>query len=159
MDEAEARRRLDETGAAIIAGVERCLPTWAERQVDRILDAWGRLAAADRRRVAHEARAAGLAAATRIAGELNTLLASAPEDQRATPLEIVRTAVREPTAVLAAAGVPHVVRDGFDERAWPGDVYGLVPRTLGDLGDAELAPLQLAWGLAKAAVIRGRDRA
>jgi len=159
VDEAEARRRLDETGAAIIAGVERCLPTWAERQVDRILDARGRLAAADRRRVAHEARAAGLAAATRIAGELNTLLASAPEDQRATPLEIVRTAVREPTAVLAAAGVPHVVRDGFDERAWPGDVYGLVPRTLGDLGDAELAPLQLAWGLAKAAVIRGRDRA
>jgi len=34
--------------------------------------------------------------------------------------------------------------------------YGLVPRTLGDLGDPELAPLHLAWGMAKATVIRAR---
>jgi hypothetical protein len=58
--------------------------------------------------------------------------------------------------VLQAAGVPPVVRDDFDERAWPDDVYGLVPRTLGDLGDADLAPLHLAWGMAKAAVLRAR---
>jgi hypothetical protein len=77
-------------------------------------------------------------------------------EQRATPLEIVRSAYREPTAVLRRAGVPEVVRDDFDARAWPDDVYGLVPRTLGDLGDDELAPLHLAWGLAKAKVIRER---
>ena len=63
---------------------------------------------------------------------------------------------REPALVLEAAGVPPVVRDEFDERAWPDDVYGLVPRTLGDLGDPDLGPLHLAWGMAKAAVIRAR---
>jgi hypothetical protein len=57
---------------------------------------------------------------------------------------------------LEAAAIPAVERDGFDERAWPDDRYGLVPRTLGDLGDADLAPLMLAWGMAKAAVLRAR---
>ena len=74
----------------------------------------------------------------------------------ATPLEVVRSAYREPTAVLEAAAIPPVERDSFDERAWPDDQYGLVPRTLGDLGDPDLAPLMLAWGMAKAAVLRAR---
>ena len=99
---------------------------------------------------------AGTAAARRIVDELRALFAVAPEQQQATPLEIVRTAFREPTAVLASAGVPPIVRDEFDERAWPDDVYGLVPRTLGDLGDPDLAPLHLAWGMAKATVVRAR---
>lgn len=87
---------------------------------------------------------------------LTALFALDVEEQRATPLEVVRTAYREPTALLHEAGVPPVVRDAFDERAWPDDDYGLVPRTLGDLGDERLAPLHLAWGLAKAAVVRER---
>ena len=73
-----------------------------------------------------------------------------------TPLEIVRRAYREPTAVLAAAGVAPVERDEFAERAWPDDTYGLVVHGLGDLGDEDLAPLQMAWGLAKAKVLRAR---
>jgi hypothetical protein len=156
VNEPEARRRLDETGAAIVAGVERCLPAWSEQRVDRILDAWGRLDRADRARVTKAGRAAGAVAATRISGELRTLFAAAPAEQQVTPLEVVRTAYREPTAVLAAAGAPPVVRDEFDERAWPADVYGFVPRSLGDLGDEELGPLLLAWGLAKAAIVRPR---
>ncbi len=154
MDEAEARTRLEEAGAAIAAGVERWLPEWSERQVDRILAAWGRIGTTERLAVTRKGREAGRAAAARVAAELRTLLAAAPEDQRATPLEIVRTAYREPTAVLVEAGVPPVVRDAFYERAWPADVYGLVPRTLGDLGDQDLGPLHLAWGIAKATAIR-----
>ena len=68
----------------------------------------------------------------------------------------MRSAYREPTAVLDAAGIPPVERDEFDERAWPDDRYGLVSHDLGDLGDADLAPLQLAWGMAKAKVLRAR---
>jgi hypothetical protein len=49
-----------------------------------------------------------------------------------------------------------VQRDPFDERMLPEDRYDLAPRTLGDLGDPELAPLHLAWGLAKAEVLRSR---
>ena len=82
--------------------------------------------------------------------------AADPTQQRATPLELVRGAVREPTAVLRAAGVPPVVRDDFEERAWPDDRYGLTPRAAGDLGDPELGPMLLAWGLAKSAVVRAR---
>ena len=89
-------------------------------------------------------------------GDLARLLATDPSAQTATPLEIVRSAYREPTAVLAAAGIPPVERDEFDERAWPDDRYGLVISTLGDLGDPDLAPLHFAWGMAKATVLRAR---
>ena len=61
----------------------------------------------------------------------------------------------EPTAVLAAAGMPDVVRDPFEEQAWPDDRFGLVPRTLRDL-DADLAAVHFAWGIAKAALLRAR---
>jgi hypothetical protein len=91
-----------------------------------------------------------------VVAELDALLALDPDAQRTTPLAIVRTAYREPTAILDAAGVPPVRRDPFDERMLPEDRYDLAPRTLGDLGDPELAPLHLAWGLAKAQVLRAR---
>jgi hypothetical protein len=91
-----------------------------------------------------------------VTDELRTLFALDAAAQSATPLEIVRGAMREPTDVLRAAGVPPVVRDAFAERAWPDDRYALVPTTLGDLGDPELGPLQLAWGLAKTKVLRAR---
>jgi hypothetical protein len=157
-DEARALSRLGEMGAAIVAGVERQVPGWVQAQVDRLLDAWGRAPGEARARAEAQSAEAGTAAARRIVDELRALFALDPTQQQATPLEIVRTAYREPTAVLAAAGVPPIVRDEFDERAWPDDVYGLVPRTLGDLGDPDLAPLHLAWGMAKATVIRARRR-
>ena len=155
-DEVRALERLAETAVAIVAAVEAEVPRWARRQVDRLLDAWGRATPEARARAEADAIDAGDAAARRLVAELRMLFDNDPERQRVTPLEIVRSAYREPTRVLAAAGVPAVVRDEFDERAWPDDVYGLVPRTFGDLGDPELAPLHLAWGMAKATVIRGR---
>jgi hypothetical protein len=148
------RWELSEAGTAIIAGVESCLPGWVEREVERILDAWGGLSPDTRERAREEATAAGVAAAQRVSDALAQLLAADPAEQTATPLEIVRTAYREPTELLVALGVPPVVRDEFDERAWPDDRYGLVPRSLGELGDDELAPLHLAWGLAKARAMR-----
>jgi hypothetical protein len=157
--EAAALERLRTTGEAIVAGVEAGIPDWAVAQVQRILDAWGRLDPARRARAESEARDAGGVAARRVVDALRTLLAVDPAEQAATPLEVVRTAVREPTAVLAGIGVPPVVRDEFDERAFPDDRYGLVPRTLGDLGDEALAPLHLVWGVAKAALLRARSQA
>jgi hypothetical protein len=155
-EEARALERLGETGAAIVAGVEVWVPRWVHAQVTRLLDAWGRASPDSRAHAEACATKAGEAAARRVTTALRELFSIAPELQPATPLEIVRTAYREPTAVLAAAGVPAVERDDFDERSWPDDVYGLVPRTLGDLGDPELAPLHLAWGVAKATIVRAR---
>jgi hypothetical protein len=146
---------LAEAGDAIVAGVERELPAWVRRQAERILDAWGRVSGHERANVERAAAVAGGVAARRVVDALRVLFAADVSEQRATPLEIVRTAYREPTAVLAAAGVPPVERDAFDERAWPDDRYGLVPRTLGDLGE-DLAPLQLVWGMAKSRALRAR---
>jgi hypothetical protein len=155
---ARARERLEETSAAIVAGVEAWMPRWVQAQVTRLLDAWARVEPAARASAEALAADAGIAASRRVAAALRELFATPPERQRATPLEIVRSVYREPTEVLAAAGVPPVVRDEFDERSWPDDVYGLVPRTLGELGDPDLGPLQLAWGLAKATVMRARGQ-
>jgi hypothetical protein len=155
-DEQRGLALLQEASAVILAGVERELPGWVERSVDRILDAWGRSGPDERARAERDAVGAGVASAARVVGELRELFALDPAEQRSTPLEIVRRAYREPTAVLAAAGIPPVERDEFAERAWPDDTYGLVVHGLGDLGDEELAPLQMAWGLAKAKVLRAR---
>jgi hypothetical protein len=149
---------LRDTGDAIAAGVVRELPGWVVAQVDRMLDAWGRAEARAREQARAAAPAAGTAAAARIGGELETLLGTDPAEQRSSPLAVVRSAYREPTGLLVTAGVPPVVRDPFDERMLPDDRYDLAPRTLGDLGDPELAPLHLAWGLAKARVLRARPR-
>ncbi len=155
-DGARALAILAEAGDAIVAGVERELPGWARRQVTRILDAWGRTEPDERERTEQAAAVAADRATARVVGELRTLLATEVSAQTATPLEIVRSAYREPTAVLEAVGIPAVERDEFDERMWPDDRYGLVIHTLGDLGDDELAPLHFAWGMAKASVLRSR---
>ena len=147
---------IEASGAAIVAGVERCGPSWVVGSVTRRVDAFGRLDAQERAAAIAEAEAAAAPAVEAVVAALRDLFARDPAEQRTTPLQIVRGLVAAPTAVLEAAGVPGVVRDPFEERAFPDDEYDLVPRTLGDLGDPDLGPLLLAWGLAKAAVLRSR---
>jgi hypothetical protein len=155
MDEGTALVLLGEASEALIEGVRAALPAWAARSADFLLSAWDGLDADRRREVRTAAREAGERAAGRVAGELAELLALDPAEQRATPAEIIRSAVAEPTEVLVAAGMPDVVRDPFDERAWPDDRFGLVPRTLREL-DPDLAAVHFAWGIAKTAVLRAR---
>ena len=107
-------------------------PGWAVANVERLLDAWGGAEPGAVGGGALEAApAAGQAATDAWMESLQVLLQLDPGEQRSTPLEVVRTLYREPTAVLAAAGVPDVVRDPFAERSWPEDRYGLVPRPSG----------------------------
>jgi hypothetical protein len=148
---------LARAGAAIVAGVERCAPGWVVGSVTRIVDAWGRLEPRARERAVAAAETAAAPATDGVVAELRALFALDAAAQRTTPLQIVRRLVAAPTAGLRAAGVPPVERDPFDERAFPDDDYDLAPRTLGDLGDPDLAPLLLAWGLAKASVLRERS--
>jgi hypothetical protein len=161
-EEARALERLEVAGAAIVAGVEAELPAWVLHQVERILEAWGRCDATERARARADAEVAGIRATERVVGALRELFARDPARQRVTPLEIVRTAIREPTAVLTELGVAAVVRDDFEVRAWPHDPYGLVPRALSDLqctegSDRDLGTLQLVWGHALATVLRARS--
>lgn len=156
VDDPELMERLRATGDAILEGVVRELPGWIIRSVDRIIDAWGRLTPAEVDAARDGARAIGPIAAERVQGELRALLGADPADQWSTPLNIVRTAYREPTDLLEHYGIPPVVRDSFDERHAPADLYDLSPRAMADLGDPDLGPVLLAWGIAKAKVLRAR---
>ena len=114
-----------EGSARLIEGIERLGPNWVVARVQFLLDAWGRLDPSDRATALEAARAAGEEGARRVARELRELFALDAADQRATPLEIIRSLRREVTKVLADAGVPHVERDPYDARAFPDDVYDL----------------------------------
>jgi hypothetical protein len=154
----EARRLADlaRVGDEIVVGVQRTLGPWMIACVARILEAWGRSGPDVEARALATAEHEAPTVAGRIADSLSELFAQDPSEQTRTPLEIVRGAIEDPTRILSDAGVPPVERDAFEERTWPEDRYDLLPRTLADLGDPELGPLQLAWGLAKARVLRAR---
>ena len=92
-----------------------------------------------------------------VLGELHDLLHRDVDDQRTNPLSILRSAVRFPTGVLHAAGIPPVERDEFERRAFPADVYGLAPATWRDV-DETLHEPGIVWGAWKAATVLRRRR-
>ena len=104
-----------------------------------------------------EARRAGLAARDDIGPRLRALLDTDPDEQWTNPLSIVRTAVVYPTTVLRAAGVPAVVRDPQAEAQFPDDDYDLTPTKFADI-DPDLHEPSLAWGAAKAFIVKSRHQ-
>jgi hypothetical protein len=132
---------------ALADGIEQAVPDWVERSVADIVTAWAGAVPDD---VAAAARSAGQRARAEVGPRIRALLMADIDDQSTTPLAILRAgAVRYPTEVLQAAGVPPVVRDDFAEEAFPDDTYDLVPASLTDL-DPELGDVAIAWGAAKA---------
>ena len=156
VDDPELLERLRAAQDQIIAGVEIHLPAWIAGEVTRVLDAWGRLDPVEYRRAVSAAPDLGERVTDRVVGQLRMLFALDVGDQRATPVQIVRSAYREPTDLLDALGIPGVVRNAFDERVEPADIYGLSPQSLADLGDFELGPTLAVWGIAKSRLLRAR---
>lgn len=152
---AEDHERLQTYAEALADGIVAALAPWVEGSVTRVAEAWqpglGRT-------VAPAAAEAGSQAVAVVGEQVRTLLATDVDAQGTGPLAVVREAVRYPTAVLAATGVPSVVRDEFSERAFPDDVYDLTPASFADL-DPDLAEVGLVWSAAKAHVVLGRRRA
>lgn len=150
-DEASLRRYAD----ALASGIEAALPGWAEQCVARVMEAWvGEVSDS----AAEEAAAAGRAAATAVGPQVRALLGTDVDEQATGPLAVIRQAVRWPTAVLTAAGVPPVERDAFAERTFPEDIYDLAPASFADL-DPALQDAGIAWGAAKAHIVLARRRA
>ena len=137
---------MEEQAAALAHAIEKTLPAWVERSVERVMRAWRGELDDD---VRAAAEAAGRQAADEVGPQVRALLDTDIDAQRTTPLSLVRNAVRYPTAVLRAAGVPPVVRDEHQERLFPDDVYDLAPATFADV-DPALAEVGVAWGAAKA---------
>lgn len=148
---------VDVAGRRIVAGVEAEAPRYLRRRCAQLLDAWSARDDPTRRRAEESTAAAADAATDRVVGELRRLLAADVGEQRATPLQVVRGLHREPGVVLSSLGVPPVRRDEAVRRTEPDDHHGLAPVTLADLGDEELGPLLLVWGVGKATVLRARS--
>lgn len=78
--------------------------------------------------------------------------------QRVNPLQTLREAVRFPTQVLQEAGIPTKVRDEYDEKINPEDIYGIGPAHWNDI-DESLTEPGIVWGAAKASTVLQRRRA
>jgi len=137
---------VEEHAAALAEAIEAALPGWVERSVARVMTDWKGEVDDDIRRAAIEA---GGEAVADVGPRVRELLAADIDEQRTTPLSIVRGAVRFPTAVLRAAGVPPVRRDEQQEGLFPDDVYDLAPATFADV-DPALGEVGMTWGAAKA---------
>jgi hypothetical protein len=133
---------VDEHGTALADAIEAALPGWVERSVRaRVVDADTSI---------YEAAAeAGRRAAADVGEAVRTLLAADIDQQWTTPLALLRAAVRYPTEVLQAAGVPPVHRDRVQAELLPDDVYDLTPASFADV-DPSLAEPGMLWGAAKA---------
>lgn len=135
-------------------GVAAAIGPWVVHCITRVADQWQPGLSA---KLADAAQLASVAATEAVAPAVSDLLAQDVEQQRQNPLAIVRPAVRYPTEVLAAAGVPPVVRDAFAVEAFPDDLYNLTPASFKDLAPS-LGDVGIAWGAAKAFVIRARHQ-
>ncbi len=144
---------LDTASADLADAIEQALPGWVERSVARLAGSGPGRAQA----LAGPAAAAGREAAAAVGAQVRELLQLDVEQQRATPLGLLRGAVAYPTAVLRAAAVAPVARSAERARLFPDDVYDLAPAAFADV-DPALAGPGLAWGVHKAATVLGRQQ-
>lgn len=154
-DPSDDAARLAELAGVLADAVDAALGPWVVRSVAAVADAWQPGLAPQLARAAAEA---GEQATRDVGARVRALLATDVDQQATGPLAVLRDAVRYPTAVLAAAGVPPVARDEFAERAFPDDAYGLAPAAFADV-DPTLHEPGLVWGAAKAHVVLARRRA
>lgn len=147
--------RLVEIAAALAEGIDAALAPWVERSVARIWAAWD---GGDDPDLRADAEAAGRRARDEVGPRVRALLLTDLDEQRSTPLAVLRDAVVHPTDVLRRAGVPPVRRDAQAERHFPDDDYDLAIVSYADLDPALHEP-GLVWGAAKAHVHLARRRA
>lgn len=151
-DDAADTARFDEAGAALVDAVSAVVPDWIERLVtDRIVDWRGSVGPTE----LESARRAGAVARQEVVTELDRLVRADVDDQSANPLAILRRASERAGRVLEAVGVPAVERDEFARRAFPDDVYDLVPATWADVHPTLVEP-GITWSAAKAFLFKAR---
>lgn len=134
-------------GLALGEAVLTALPGWGERVV------------VERAGLVHgvAGKAAGDRVAEAVAQPLAELLSADVDEQRATPLTLLRAHHGPITDLLGELGVVAQSRDDADAAAAPGDIYAVAPRSFGDFGEA-VHEAGLRWGVAKAFAHRARHR-
>lgn len=144
---AEDEAALAERGARLTDAVAAALPGWVARSLRRRApDVTDDVVAAVTVEVEAE-----------VVPPLRSLLARDVDDQRESPLAVVRRAAATLGGALDALGVPPAVRDDHQRSLFPDDDHDLVPATFADLSE-EAGRAGIEWGAAKAFVHRRRHR-
>lgn len=138
----------------LVEVLHRAVPDWLERCV---IETAERCAGPCSEVLRRTARVMAVEAGAEIVAQVEELVRADVDAQRGTPLTILRSAVRYPTAILVAAEVPPPARDPFAEQHFPDDRYGLSPASWSDV-HPELHEVGLMWGAWKAALVLQRRR-
>jgi hypothetical protein len=140
-------RRLAEIASELADAIDAALASWV-----------GAAVASRAAGLESEAVAAGERCRVELGAAIRALLSTDIDEQRSTPLQLLRRAVPYATDVLAGAGVAPVRRDEFATQIDPEDHYDLTPAAWSDFGP-RVAEAGLVWGAAKAHVhLRRRGR-
>ncbi len=144
---------LAQRGSRLADAVAAALPGWVERSLRQ--RASGVVAGGA---VPDEVVAAVTAEVeAEVMPRLRALLAQDVDEQRQSPLAVVRRAAATVAGALDAMGVPAAERDDHQRSLFPDDDHDLVPATFAELSeDAGRAGIE--WGAAKAFVHRRRHR-
>ena len=134
----DAPRTLADYGQDLTAAVEVAFPAWMLRRVVAL-----------RPDLEAAAVAAAATATADLVTNLRELLAADVDEQRSTPMQLVRRATAAATGLLADAATPPVHRDPWSVEADPEDRYDLRIASWEELGP-EVADAGLVWGAAKA---------
>lgn len=143
MSTAKDQERLQAYAEDLAKQIDVGLPEWIRESLgrflgqDQLLELQGETEAAERE------------ASTQLMVQLRRFLDQDIDQQRTTPLAILRQAVPLVTRILQQAGVPHANRDRDAARIHPDDYYDLTPASYGDFGD-DVQQASLLWGAAKA---------
>jgi hypothetical protein len=134
-------------GAALADAVAAALPAWVERALrTRAPDVGDEVVAAVTAEVEAE-----------VLGDLRALLARDVDEQRQSPLSVVRRAAATVGGALDALGAAPPARDDHQRSLFPDDHHDLVPASFADLSEGA-GQAGITWGAAKAFVHRRRHR-
>ena len=143
----EDEAALAERGARLADAVTAALPGWVERSL--------------RRRAPEVADEVVTAVTAEVEADvlprLRELLALDVDEQRQSPLAVVRRAAATLGGALDGLGVAPAERDDHQRSLFPNDDHDLVPATFADLSD-QAGRAGIEWGASKAFVHRRRHR-
>jgi hypothetical protein len=131
-------------GRVLLDALSAALPVWVGRALRRRAPADVPPGELDRCAAEVTVQVAAL-----VRPRLEALLLTDIDEQRSSPLALVREAVPVLTEALDSLGAASVARDGFAVDRFPGDRYDLTPATWADIDEAVAEP-GLRWSAAKA---------
>lgn len=147
--------RLADFAADLGGKIEQALPGWVELSVLARLGTPTHSQQAEPHHVTPKhvtaAKELGLVVLDHAGPQLRSLLSQDIDQQRSTPLTVLRGVVPHMTSFLEELGVAAPGRDGEARRLHPDDVYDLTPGGYEDFGD-DVRQASLMWGAAKAHV-------